>query len=107
MEFVKYFFDLLNSELGGFIVCAFLGISMQDFAYKGFALHNKTTKKEDDFYSEAIGYLVTFAVAIFLYFKINNDIQIFVFNVCLAFGFHILYARFILPWLKNKAKGKS
>lgn len=107
MEFVKYFFDLLNSRFGGFIVCAFIGIVCQDIAYKGLALHKGTTQKEDMFYSELIGYLFVTITASFLYRYVNRDIEIFIYNISLAFGSYMFYAKRVVPWLKNKARGKS
>lgn len=107
MEYVDYLFKVLNSPYGGALVSAFFGLVAQQFSYNGLALITETSKKLDEWISEGIGYIVTIAGSLALFFVVNKDIKIFIFNLSLAFALHILYARFVLPWLKKRAKNKS
>ncbi len=107
MEYVEGFYEFLKSPWGGAVPCAFLGISAQLFSYKGLALVKSTGKKLDEFASEGIGYSVTVAIALLLFFTINKDIMIFLVNISLSFGFHFVFARYINPWLTRKGQGKG
>jgi xanthine/uracil permease len=107
MDLLNWIYEFIKSPYGGALPCAIIGIQMQIFAYKGMALDKSKNKAQDTFYSQAIGYAVTVAIALVLYFKVNNDILMFLMNVGIALAAHLGYARWLDPWLTNKAKKKS
>ena len=107
MEFIEQIYGFLMSPWGGIAPSAFFGITIQLWSYKGLMLSKATGKQADLFISEGIGYLVTILVALLLYFKVNKDIMIFLINSGGGFACHIVFARWIDPWLKRKGKGKQ
>ena len=107
MEFIAEIYKFLMSPWGGIVPSAFFGITMQMWSYKGLLLNDKTGKAADLWISEGIGYITTIGIAAILYFKVNKDVMIFLVNSGGGFAAHIVYAKWINPWLTRKGKGKQ
>ena len=107
MDFIEEVYKFLMSPWGGIAPAAFFGITAQLYSYKGLGLHKGTSNKQDHFISEGIGYLITILVSLFLYFKVNKDVMIFLINSGGGFAAHIVFAKWTNPWLIRKGKGKQ
>ncbi len=107
MEFIQEIYNFLMSPWGGIAPSAFFGITAQLWAYRGLAINKGTNIEWDKFISEGIGYVVTLLIALLLYFKVNKDVMIFLINAGGGFAGHIVFARWINPWLTRKGKGKA